>query len=163
MDVNSQRLRTPLGYGSSTGSRCLLIPRPPSSNSDVADDVLAQVVSATRIMAGNADVSLGAANAGGTRLVSEPAFELLLSEIIAYTGAYVAHSAASHATDMRRTSPAGVVENEDEDGEGAEAEDGEDRNGKVLLEPSPASVGAGSTMLPVSSLLQRTQMHYEML
>lgn len=113
-------------------------------------------------MTGNADVSLGSANAGGTRLVSEPAFELLLSEIIAYTGAYVAHSAASHATDMRRTSPAGAVENEDSNGEGGEPEGDEDSNGKILVEPSPASVGAGITMLPVRSLLQRTQMHYEM-
>lgn len=99
------------------------------------------------------DVPLGAAAAAGNRLVSEPAFELLFSEIIAYTGAYVSHSAASHATDMLRAAEAGVAEGEgvEKDG-GGEGGDG-DANG-ALVEPSPASVGAGNQLLPVRVLPQ---------
>lgn len=94
------------------------------------------------------DLPLGAAAGGGKRLVSEPAFELLFSEIIAYTGAYVAHTAASHGTDVLRTSKAAVVEEEGgaEDGGGGGVDD--DGDG-VLLEPSPAAVGAGNALLPV--------------
>lgn len=92
------------------------------------------------------EAPLGAAGAAGNRLVSEPAFELLFSEIIAYTGAYVSHTAASHATDMLRASEAGVEgEEEGADGEGEDA----DAVG-TLVDPSPASVGAGQQMLPVS-------------
>lgn len=100
------------------------------------------------------DVPLGAVAAAGNRLVSEPAFELLFSEIIAYTGAYVSHSAASHATDMLRAAEAGVVEGEgaekDINGEGGDG----DANG-ALVEPSPASVGAGNQLLPVRGLNSR--------
>lgn len=94
-----------------------------------------------------ADVPLGAAAGGGNRLVSEPAFELLFSEIVAYTGAYVAHTAASHSTDVQRISKATVAEEEDSDedkGGGVE-----DDGGGVVLAPSPAAVGAGNALLPV--------------
>ena len=101
-------------------------------------------------MSGNADVSLGATTTDGNRMVSEPAFELMVSEIIAYTGAYVAHSAASQATNLLRASQAGTSENE-EGGEGAQGESSEDNNVTVLVEPSPASVGTGNALLPVSS------------
>ncbi|CAN0294719.1 unnamed protein product [Ascophyllum nodosum] len=80
-------------------------------------------------------------------MVSEPAFELMVSEIIAYTGAYVAHSAASQATNLLRASQAGTSENE-EGGEGAQGESSEDNNVTVLVEPSPASVGTGNALLP---------------
>ncbi len=95
------------------------------------------------------DVPLGAGATGGNRLVSEPAFELLFSEIIAYTGAYVSHSAASHATDMFRAAEAGGGE---EDGGGDDNGGRGDDSGATgaLVEPSPASVGAGNRLLPVS-------------
>lgn len=94
------------------------------------------------------DVPSGAAAAAGNRNVSEPAFELLFSEIIAYTGAYVSHSAASHATDVLRAAEAGVVDGDgvEKDGKGEGGDD--DANG-ALVEPSPASVGAGNQLLPV--------------
>lgn len=95
------------------------------------------------------DVPLGAGATGGNRLVSEPAFELLFSEIIAYTGAYVSHSAASHATDMFRAAEAGGGE-EDGGGEGGGDEGDDDGATGALVEPSPASVGAGNRPLPVS-------------
>lgn len=100
------------------------------------------------------DVPLGAAAAAGNRSVSEPAFELLFSEIIAYTGAYVSHSATSHTTDMLRAAEAGVVEEEgvEKDGEG---EDGDSDGNGALVEPSPASVGAGNQLLPVRVRLQQ--------
>lgn len=95
-----------------------------------------------------AELSLGAAAGGGTRVVSEPAFELLFSEIVAYTGAYVAHSAASHTTDVLRASKACV--DGEEEGDGAvESEGAMDDVGGVIVEPSPASVGAGNAFLPV--------------
>lgn len=97
-----------------------------------------------------AEATLGAAGGAGNRLVSEPAFELLFSEIIAYTGAYVSHTAASHATDILRASEAGVEG--DEEGGGDEEED-VDAVGS-LVDPSPASVGAGQQMLPVSLVYQ---------
>lgn len=109
------------------------------------------------------DVPLGAAAAAGNRSVSEPAFELLFSEIIAYTGAYVSHSAASHATDMLRAAEAGVVEGEDaeKDGVGESDEAGDGDATGALVEPSPASVGAGNQLLPVrncsNSLAARTR------
>lgn len=94
------------------------------------------------------DVPLGAAATAGNNFVSEPAFELLFSEIIAYTGAYVSHSAASHATDMFRAAEAGVEEEEggDKDSEGEGGDN--DANG-ALVGRSPASVGAGNQLLPV--------------
>lgn len=85
---------------------------------------------------------------GGSRLVSEPAFELLFLEIIAYTGAYVAKSAASRATDVLRSTTAGSPEEVNAAGSGgaiASEEDG------LVLEPSPASVGAGNAIFPVGS------------
>lgn len=97
------------------------------------------------------EVAAGSAVSAGNRLVSEPAFELLFSEIIAYTGAYVSHSAASHATDKLRASEAGVEDEEEgEKGEG-DGDDGSDAGGS-LVEPNPASVGAGHQLLPVSKL-----------
>lgn len=98
-----------------------------------------------------AELPLGAAAAGGTRLVSEPAFELLFSEIIAYTGAYVAHTAASHAKDMARTSSAGTQGDEEEGGDKDVSEGGEEEQGGAMVEPSPASVGAGNALLPVGT------------
>lgn len=92
---------------------------------------------------------LGGASATGNRLVSEPAFELLFSEIIAYTGAYVSHSAASHATDLLRASEAEAKEGEDNSND---EEDGVESDG-ALVKPSPASVGAGNHLLPVSLFL----------
>lgn len=94
------------------------------------------------------DVPLGVAAAAGNRIVSEPAFELLFSEIIAYTGAYVSHTAASHAKDMFRAAEAGVGE---EDGEDKDTDDegGDSDDNGALVEPSPASVGAGNQLLPV--------------
>lgn len=97
------------------------------------------------------EVPLGAASATGNRLVSEPAFELLFSEIVAYTGAYVSHSAASHATDMLRASEAGAEEEGGKDRGGGDDDDDEGSDaGGALVEPSPASVGAGNRLLPVS-------------
>lgn len=90
----------------------------------------------------------GASAGGGTRLVSEPAFDLLFSEIIAYTGSYVAHSAASHSADVLRTAQADDVEGEED-----RAVPGADNDGGVIMEPSPASVGAGNAPLPVSNRL----------
>ncbi|CAN0367947.1 unnamed protein product, partial [Pylaiella littoralis] len=87
---------------------------------------------------------LGGASATGNRLVSEPAFELLFSEIIAYTGAYVSHSAASHATDLLRASEAEAKEGQDNSND---EEDGVESDG-ALVKPSPASVGAGNHLLP---------------
>lgn len=90
------------------------------------------------------DMPVGTASGGGNRLVSEPAFELLFSEIIAYTGAFVAKSAASHATDVLRSNNPGNLEEVDSGGENEiEGDDG------LVLEPSPASVGAGNAMFPV--------------
>lgn len=97
------------------------------------------------------DVPLGGAAAAGNRVVSEPAFELLFSEIIAYTGAYVSHSAASHATDMLRAAEAGVGEGEGVDKEIDGGDGDSDANG-ALVEPSPASVGAGNQPLPVRAV-----------
>lgn len=94
-----------------------------------------------------ADVPLSAAAGGENRLISEPAFELLFSEIVAYTGAYVAHTAASHGTDVLRISKAAVAEEEDADGEKGGGVD-DDGDG-LVLEPSPAAVGAGNALLPV--------------
>lgn len=96
------------------------------------------------------ELPLGSTAAGGNRLLAEPAFELLLSEIIAYTGAYVSHTAASRATDVLRASEAGGPE-EDELGDRVGGSEGsEDSDGGVLVEPSPASVGVGNALLPVS-------------
>lgn len=93
-------------------------------------------------------VPVGAAGGGGTRLISEPAFDLLLSEIIAYTGSYVAHSAWSHEIDVRRSTKADGVEG-DEEGGGA----GEEGDEGLIMEPSLAAVGAGNAVLPVSHYL----------
>eukprot|EP00904_Undaria_pinnatifida_P002512 jgi/Undpi1/12261/HiC_scaffold_5.g01937.m1 len=94
------------------------------------------------------ELPLGSTAAGGNRLLAEPAFELLLSEIIAYTGAYVSHTAASRATDVLRASEAGGPE-EDELGDRVGGSEGsEDSDGGVLVEPSPASVGVGNALLP---------------
>lgn len=95
------------------------------------------------------EVPAGSAVSAGNRLVSEPAFELLFSEIIAYTGAYVSHSAASHATDKLRASEAGVEDEEEGEKGGGDGDDGSDDGGS-LVEPNPASVGAGHQLLPVS-------------
>lgn len=101
-------------------------------------------------MTATENLPVGAAAGGGTRLVSEPAFDLLFSEIIAYTGSYVAHSAASHDIDVRRSTKADGMEG-DEDGAGAD-EEGDDG---VIMEPSLAAVGAGDAVLPVSCCLCR--------
>ncbi|CAM9552180.1 unnamed protein product [Ectocarpus sp. 12 AP-2014] len=93
------------------------------------------------------EVPAGSAVSAGGRLVSEPAFELLFSEIIAYTGAYVSHSAASHATDKLRASEAGVEDEEEGEKGGDDGDDGSDAGGS-LVEPNPASVGAGHQLLP---------------
>lgn len=100
---------------------------------------------------------MGVAAPGGISLISESAFELLFSEIVAYTGAFVSHSATSHSTDARRASEAGTADDDEEVADGVLSrskcvEDGEEEgggDGVLLLKPSPASVGTGNALLPV--------------
>lgn len=96
------------------------------------------------------ELPLGSTAGGANRLLAEPAFELLLSEIIAYTGAYVSHTAASRATDVLRASEAGEPEGDELADRVGDSEGSEDEDGGVLVEPSPASVGVGNALLPVS-------------
>lgn len=104
-------------------------------------------------MSNVSELPLGAAASGGSRLISEPAFELLFTEIIAYTGAFVTHSAASHATDALRVSKAvvdGDEENEGSDGDGTDSD-----GGGAIVEPNAASVGSGNAFLPVRLMCRR--------
>lgn len=97
------------------------------------------------------DLPINEAVGRGNRLVSEPAFELLFSEIISYTGAYVAQSAASHAVDnLRSTTPGNPDEVDNGGTEGVESSG----NDGLILEPSPSSVGAGNAMFPVRESLE---------
>lgn len=101
---------------------------------------------------------LGASAGGDTRFVSEPAFDLLFSEIVAYTGSYVAHAAASHATDVLRSTKADGVEVEGSgggNGGGEIGDRGEHEDEGVIMAPSPAAVGVGNALLPVKANKQQ--------